>query len=253
MATLITHKPAGMTLATLLKTFRNRYRDYKHQRITYAGRLDPMAQGLMILLSGEDVHRKDELLGQNKSYEVEVIFGLSTDTYDALGLITDTNPEKPDAKKLTQAITKIRNKKTQVYPPYSSKTVNGTPLFSLAKSGQLKDTDRPEKDIEIYDLAAGSIKTVPSNTIYRYALGAIGTVEGDFRQEEIIQSWQTWKEAAPTEVHKLTISVSASSGTYMRGLAHELGEMLGTGAIALKINRTKIGDLTAKDITHPIL
>lgn len=254
MTVIVTHKPAGMTLANLLQTFRDRYAEYAGQRITYAGRLDPMAQGLMILLSGPDVHRKEEFTGQDKTYEVSVLFGLSTDTYDALGLITKTSQKEVDQIKLKKLATGLVGKKTQAYPPYSSRTVNGTPLFSLAKSGKLKDMELPEKDIIIHHSKIESVKELGSNTIYRYVTGTIITIDGEFRQEEILSDWQKWKKDQVDKVFiQAILTINSSSGTYMRGLANELGEELGTGAIALKINRIKIGDLTLKNVTHPLL
>ena len=68
-------------------------------------------------------------------------------------------------------------------------------------------------------------------------------VEGDFRQDEITDSWKKYLEKQVTkEIEIYTISVSASSGTYMRSLVEALGASLVTGACTLKIKRVSIGD-----------
>ena len=63
----------------------------KEEKATYAGRLDPMAEGLLIILTGESVHKKEEYLKLSKEYEVEVLLGVSSDTGDILGVIQDSN------------------------------------------------------------------------------------------------------------------------------------------------------------------
>ena len=56
--------------------------------MTYAGRLDPMASGTLLVLVGDECKNKDAYLGLDKEYEIEVLFGISTDTQDALGIAT---------------------------------------------------------------------------------------------------------------------------------------------------------------------
>jgi len=55
--------------------------------LTYAGRLDPMAEGVLIILVGDECKKKQKYLGLDKEYEIEVLFGLETDTQDILGVI----------------------------------------------------------------------------------------------------------------------------------------------------------------------
>jgi len=55
--------------------------------MTYAGRLDPLAEGLLLVLTGEECKNKEKYLGLDKEYEVDVLFGFATDTYDILGKV----------------------------------------------------------------------------------------------------------------------------------------------------------------------
>ena len=60
--------------------------------MTYAGRLDPLASGKLLILMGEECKEKEKYLGYDKEYEIEVLFGIKTDTGDALGQITEVRP-----------------------------------------------------------------------------------------------------------------------------------------------------------------
>ena len=61
-----------------------------HRPYTYAGRLDPMAEGVLLVLEGEECKDRERYLSKDKTYEYECIVGIKTDTSDALGCITDT-------------------------------------------------------------------------------------------------------------------------------------------------------------------
>ena len=63
--------------------------NWKKIPMTYAGRLDPVAEGELLILIGEECKNKEKYLGLDKEYEVEILLGLTTDTYDILGLVTN--------------------------------------------------------------------------------------------------------------------------------------------------------------------
>lgn len=216
---------------------------------TYAGRLDPLAEGLMIILEGDEVHEKHKYLSLDKKYRLEVLFGISTDSYDILGEITDTSKNSPETNQIISAIKTFPRSYTQSYPPYSSKTVNGKPLWQWAKKGRLDEINIPTKQVEIHDIKINKIYDFPLNDLKNYLNTNITKVTGDFRQREIINKWeQTLNKFNKNHKFKvLSLDVHNSSGTYMRSIANKLGEMLKTPALALKINRYQIGEYTLKD------
>ncbi|MDB5238840.1 MAG: truB, partial [Candidatus Parcubacteria bacterium] len=114
--------------------------------MTYAGRLDPMASGTLLVLGGDECKNKDKYLALDKEYEIEVLFGMTTDTYDALGLATlgDQGSAQIDVAKYVGKI-------AQEYPAYSSKTVDGIQLHELARAGNLPE-EMPVKEVEIYSI-----------------------------------------------------------------------------------------------------
>jgi tRNA pseudouridine55 synthase len=238
-STVIIYKNIGETPLEALERFRATRSDLKKVPMTYAGRLDPMAEGELLILMGDECKNKEMYLGLDKEYEVDIVFGISTDTYDALGLVTDVQTEVlgPIDIDLSRYVGRL----TQEYPAYSSKTVAGVQLHELARAHDLPP-DMPTKEVEIYlierDIHIPSV--ISSQELQERISKSIGRVKGDFRQEEILN---TWRRVLAEEKKRpyMRIKVSCSSGTYMRSLAHRMGLDSGVGAFALGIRRTKIG------------
>ena len=81
------YKLVGETPLACIERFREDNPVYKQVNMTYLGRLDPMAEGVMPVLAG-DTREKQKYLDFDKTYEFEVLWGFETDTYDILGLVT---------------------------------------------------------------------------------------------------------------------------------------------------------------------
>ena len=233
------YKKRADTLAVLLDRFREEYSLDSSVKLTYAGRLDPMAEGIVLVLAGEDRFIKDSLLGLDKIYEVEVLLGIATDTQDPLGIITDTNFKDMERKAVEQTIAGMKTLTALPYPLYSSALVKGKPLFVHARAGTR--VTLPQKKIKIYDAKLLEIKKVSVAALVRDVMVDIAKVIGDFRQEEITKQWQTMLDEQ-TEITVIKIRVHASSGTYMRSLAAWMGEQLHIPALAYRINRIQIGE-----------
>ncbi|MBU0611874.1 hypothetical protein KKB58_00360, partial [Patescibacteria group bacterium] len=134
---ILLNKKEGETPLEALENFRKKNIEYKNLPMTYAGRLDPMASGLLIILAGEEVKKKKKYLLLPKKYEFSVLFGFATDTHDILGKIVregEYDISNEELKKLLENNLKHFTRKfTQKYPMYSSKTVKGKPLFQYAR------------------------------------------------------------------------------------------------------------------------
>ncbi|MEZ6209517.1 MAG: hypothetical protein R3B64_03045 [Candidatus Paceibacterota bacterium] len=214
----------------------------KGQKATYAGRLDPMASGLLLVLTGEKVHEKEKYLSFDKEYEVEVLFGVSTDTGDVLGEIQSVKKDfilnKED---LSVAIQKCIGEFEEHYPKYSSKTIEGKPVFLLARLGKVFKS--PKHTVKIHSIEVISDKSMTGEEIASLNISRIQKVKGDFRQGSIVSKWEDFsKENAREEFHILKIKVSCASGAYMRVLAEKIGSILDTPALAFSIKRTKVGE-----------
>ena len=77
------YKEVGETPLERLERFKKDNSEYANEKMTYAGRLDPMAEGVLIVLVGEECLNKEKYLGLDKEYEFEVLFGFRTDTYES--------------------------------------------------------------------------------------------------------------------------------------------------------------------------
>ncbi len=86
----ILYKNLGETPNEAVLRFKKDNPEYEKEPMTYAGRLDPMPEGLLLILSGEELKNKDSFLDLKKTYEFEVLWGVETDTLDVLGLISNS-------------------------------------------------------------------------------------------------------------------------------------------------------------------
>lgn len=239
------YKEVGETPLQCIERFRKKNPEYANVKMTYAGRLDPMAEGVLLVLSGSAVHQKDEYLTLPKVYETEILFGISTDSYDLLGLIADVaSPKHIDMGRLAESFI---GRRKQIYPPFSSKPYRGKPLFVRAKSGELRDADIPEREIEITDIAFLAQRTVSGNELLGEAVHKIELVTGDFRQGEIAVRWKAFaREYGEAAFPIYRLRVTCSSGTYIRGLFNEMGRSVGLPALAFSIKRTMVGEYEMK-------
>lgn len=216
--------------------------------MTYVGRLDPAAEGTLIVLSGEAVHRRNEFLALDKDYEFDVLWGIETDTYDLLGLPVAFRLVPEDWRtRVELAASSLIGKFHQSYPPYSSKPVSGKPLFAWAREGRLDEIEIPAKSVTIHSLEALEHCEIAGSRVLAYVLGQTNSVAGDFRQTEISNAWESLLRGCENAVFRLSsFRATVSSGVYVRSLAKQMGEILGSGAVALRITRIRVGKYEAR-------
>lgn len=246
MAVVVFHKRYTETLAVMLNRFRTEYPQYSASKLTYAGRLDPLAEGVMVILTDEDVHKKEEYLRLQKVYEVDVVFGISTDTYDILGIPHQGRTTPIDTQELREAVAGMVGTYIQSYPPYSSRTVEGKPLYQWAREGALSEISVPEQKVTVSQAKLLETSTMSPQDLLSDVTYAVIQVEGDFRQEDILKAWNAQLTDKREEVYTVSISFSVSSGTYVRGLVHTLGEKLSVGACCTRIRRISIAGMSSK-------
>ena len=207
---------------------------------TYCGRLDPMARGLLLVLEGEDCKKAKDYYQLTKIYEYKFAVGFSTDTYDLLGVVNKVDiPQKDITKEVKSIIDNLNGEIELQYPPYSSKTVNGIPLFEYAKNNKLNEITIPTKLVNIIEHIYLESTICNTKEIVNTAIENINKVNGDFRQKECIESLQ----ALPNKkVYVFSVRATATSGTYIRSIVNHIGEKLNLPTVTIDINRIKIGD-----------
>lgn len=230
--------------------------EYFHVPLTYAGRLDPMASGKLLVLIGEECKQKDGYLALDKTYEFSVLLGIGSDTHDVLGRL-QSEPVSEFENLETQLQEICQNLTGEVelpYPHFSSRTVQGKPLHMWALEGRLSEIDIPTKKSTIYSLKLNSIETLTREEVCTQARTKIDTIPEvmeenkslgkDFRRVDVRQDWENIKnnDSLPTEYTTASFTCSASSGTYMRTLAKLIGERLDPAvpSLAWSIHRTHI-------------
>jgi tRNA pseudouridine55 synthase len=196
---LIIDKPAGWTSHDVV----NRLRRILGQRsVGHLGTLDPLATGLLPLVTGSLTRLAQFYMASEKTYEGVIRFGFATDTYDAEG--EPAAPAQPVRLSLDQAgelAAGFLGMIEQMPPPFSAKKIHGVPAYKLARKQKeviLKPIQVEVKEFEIL------------------------AVEGD----------------------RARFRARVASGTYMRSVAHEMGQRLGCGAHLESLRRTTVAEFT---------
>jgi tRNA pseudouridine55 synthase len=199
---LIIDKPAGLTSHDVV----NRVRRILQQRsVGHLGTLDPMATGVLPLVTGSLTRLAQFYTASEKTYEGTIRFGFATDTYDAEGEPTTTPQEVTLRAEQVEAVAaRFRGVIEQTPPPFSAKKIKGVPAYKLA---------RKQKEVVLQPV-----------------------------QVEI-------KEFAILEVaqDRVRFRARVASGTYMRSVAHEMGQTLSCGAHLESLRRTAVAEFTLED------
>lgn len=243
------YKNQGETPLERISRFKEKYPEYKDLPMTYAGRLDPMAEGVLVVLSGDMTKKKEEFLSVDKEYEIVVLVGVSTDTGDVLGIVEEvSNVENIDESLVREKIMTLMGTHQEPYPIFSSKPVNGKPLFEWARNAPLLAKDIPLHTVVIDSIEMLSKKYFTLRDLLDEIKNRIQCVEGDFRQEAIVRKWEsTIEEYGENNVCMIKLGIKCGSGAYMRVVAQKLARSLGYPGLAYFILRTKVGEYGVED------
>ncbi len=244
-------KKLGETPLQTLARLRQERPAFATKKLAYAGRLDPLATGQLLVLIEDECTQRDKYQALEKIYVFQILLGISSDTGDIMGRLETTNIQ--EAMELVEkgeinikgiiekALPNFTGKVEQKFPVFSSKAVQGKPLWRYAKDGDLHKIQIPTHPIEIKQLSLETLEVKQIKDISEVAVNRIGMVEGDFRQKVICSDWQ---QVATSNIGErlpiATIRAHVTSGTYIRQLCLDLGEHLGTGALAWSIHREEI-------------
>ena len=217
---VLVDKPAGLTSHDVVALTR---RLAATRKVGHAGTLDPMATGLLVLGIGRATRLLTHLVGAGKAYEATVRLGQETLTEDAEGEVTAARGcPAPDswpgggaafARRLEDALRALSGPIMQVPSAVSAIKVDGVRSYKRVRGGE--------------DVA------LPARSVTIDALTLTGAPAGA-------------RAADGTRVVDLPLSVSCSSGTYVRALARDLGAALGTGAHLTALRRTRVGPFTVE-------
>ena len=204
-------KPAGMTSHDVVSVVRH---STGERRVGHAGTLDPLATGLLVVLVGPATRLAPWLSAAEKTYAARVVFGTRTDTDDAEGEVVATADVPADLGRCRlrgrRACCALEREHLQVPPAFSAIKVGGQVAHRAARAG--KSLELEPRPIRVLTAALVGIDSGPP---------------------------LTWD-----------IEVTVSKGTYVRALARDLGQELGTEAHLGALRRTASGTLTSGGCAH---
>lgn len=168
------------------------------KRVGHGGTLDPAAVGVLPIAVGRAT-RLLPYLPTDKAYEAVIRFGLTTSTDDLEGeVLTQAPVPHLSQDQVETVLPNFVGTIDQIPPRYSAIQVQGQRLYDLARKGEVVDV--PMRTVEIYRIQ--------------------------------VLDWQSG------EYPELRVAIACGSGTYIRSIARDLGQQLGTGATLAHLTRT---------------
>lgn len=138
-------KPPGMTSHDVISFLR---RIYGIKKIGHAGTLDPAAAGVLPVAIGQATRLLEYLVGQDKTYRVELTLGYETDTGDAQGhILQKSDFLMPSINKIEKVLLSFLGNSFQIPPMHSAIRMNGKKLYELARQGV--EVERKPREIFI--------------------------------------------------------------------------------------------------------
>jgi tRNA pseudouridine55 synthase len=144
-------KPAGMTSHDVVAQLRKRFGE---RRIGHAGTLDPDATGVLVVGVGNATRLLRFAMSSFKTYEVEIVLGIETDTLDSSGEVVAEHQMSVEAIQVTEAARALTGEIEQIPPMVSARRVGGRRLHELAREG--KEVEREARSVTIrkFDIKA---------------------------------------------------------------------------------------------------
>ncbi|QPM69262.1 tRNA pseudouridine(55) synthase TruB [Atribacter laminatus] len=176
-------------------------------KVGHAGTLDPFARGLLLVCWGKATRFTPFFQELPKSYRAWMRFGISTDSFDVLGQIKNFSLQPLATDIIEKTIIPFQGTRQQIIPSFSATKYQGHRLYKYARQG--KSIPELKKEITIYQLQITNLQP------------------GSFPEAEML--------------------ISCSSGTYIRSIAHEIGEELGIGGYVYSLRRENIGNFSWSD------
>ncbi|MGB3494445.1 MAG: tRNA pseudouridine(55) synthase TruB [Elainellaceae cyanobacterium] len=199
------NKPYGWTSHDCVAFVR---RQARLKRVGHAGTLDPAATGVLPMALGRAT-RLLQYLQSDKTYRATIRFGVRTATDDLDGEVIESHDASGlDFETVQSLLPKFKGTIQQVPPQYSAIQVGGKRLYDLARSGI--EVDVPVRTVEVYRLEVLDWRSPPKTS-----------------------------SGSPSESPELEIAIACSSGTYIRAIARDLGELAGVGATLSGLCRTE--------------
>ena len=225
----------------------------KRLKVGHAGTLDPLATGVMIVCTGRATKRIDELQAATKEYIATLRLGATTPSFDLEHPIDAYYPtEHITRQQVESVLQQFLGRIEQIPPTYSAVKVEGKRAYDLARKE--KDVQLKPKILVIdkIDLLQASLhpSLVVDGSPIDASLSAPDAPSPLLPRTGMRNKAFLTSPSAPDDTSSypsITIRVVCSKGTYIRALARDIGQALGSGAHLTALRRTRVGDIRVED------
>lgn len=226
---LLIDKPKGITSFDVIRELR---RSTGVKKMGHTGTLDPMATGLLVICLGEATKLVPYLTADDKGYEAEVTFGVTTNTFDAEGDVVHVSP-RDELMTLTEeqartTLSSFLGAQQQRPPAFSAIKVDGERLYERARRGE--EVEVPLRDVTFHTLE-----------LLSFSAGRESETEVTLDAPEEHSRDPRYGVDGMRSCPRARVDVLCSKGTYIRSLAADWGERLGFGAHLSGLRRTRAG------------
>lgn len=212
----------------------------KKLKVGHAGTLDPLATGVMIVCTGRATKRIDELQAHTKEYVATLRLGATTPSFDLEHPIDAYYPTGHITRELIETtLQQFLGRIEQIPPAYSAVKVDGKRAYDLAR--REKDVELKPKILVIDEIELLDYRPTPEGSPIVLPAKEESLPRTGMRRKAFLTS-----PAAPddsVDYPSITLRIVCSKGTYIRALARDIGQALGSGAHLTALRRTRIGNV----------
>lgn len=222
----------------------------KNLKVGHAGTLDPLATGVLLVCIGKATKLAETLQKEGKEYLAGVSFGATTPSYDLEKAIDQEYPaEGVTEESVREVLPRFLGEQEQIAPLFSAKSVDGVRAYELARK-QYREAHKEKTDV-MTDFDHTVAETLNKQIINISGMELIsffpnGKESGPELSDEGLRPNPRINVVDTSALHLplAMIRIKCSKGTYIRALARDLGEALGSGAHLNSLKRTKSGGFT---------
>lgn len=222
----------------------------KNLKVGHAGTLDPLATGVLLVCIGKATKLAETLQKEGKEYLAGVSFGATTPSYDLEKAIDQEYPvEGVTEEYVREVLPRFLGEQEQIAPLFSAKSVDGVRAYELARK-QYREAHKEKTDV-MTDFDHTVAETLNKQIINISGMELIsffpnGKESGPELSDEGLRPNPRINVVDTSALHLplAMIRIKCSKGTYIRALARDLGEALGSGAHLNSLERTESGGFT---------
>lgn len=222
----------------------------KNLKVGHAGTLDPLATGVLLVCIGKATKLAETLQKEGKEYLAGVSFGATTPSYDLEKAIDQEYPvEGVTEESVREVLPRFLGEQEQIAPLFSAKSVDGVRAYELARK-QYREAHKEKTDV-MTDFDHTVAETLNKQIINISGMELIsffpnGKESGPELSDEGLRPNPRINVVDTSALHLplAMIRIKCSKGTYIRALARDLGEALGSGAHLNSLERTKSSGFT---------